>query len=75
LDLLDGIEHELHEPRERVVDVFVVHHHDPLGTGPFPQVILKAADAFEVSDISLRRPGAAAVGEVASMEVLILHDD
>jgi hypothetical protein len=43
LDLLDGIEHELHEPRERVVDVFVVHHHDPLGTGPFPEMVLKAA--------------------------------
>jgi hypothetical protein len=61
LDLLDGIEHELHEPRERVVDVFVVHHHDPLGAGPFPQMVLQAAYVFEVSDISLGRPGAAAV--------------
>jgi hypothetical protein len=61
LDLLDGIEHELHELCERVVDVFVVYHGDLLGTRPFPQVVLKPADVIEISDISLCRPGSAPV--------------
>ena len=75
MDLLDGIEHELHELCEHVVDVFVVNPRDPLGAGSFPQVILEPAYVLEVSEVALRRPGSTSVREVPTMKVLILHHD
>src|SRR5215211_1037297 len=73
--LLDRIQDQLHEAGEGGVDALVVDHLHPGETRPLGEVTLKRPDVRERGEVSLGRTGPRPVGEVATVKLLVAHDE